>query len=184
MAYWIFQANPKVYNALAALGDPSPIDRWRVARYLNDMTPGDECALWISGRASGVYAIGVITGPVVRDRDPDLFWQDPSEGSRMDWRVGIEIEQVLEHPILRNDLKADPGFASAAIIRMPGGGNPFPVTAAEWQILESRRTPGIKPSMTVTPSWSRTLNRLEILPADGPTAEKLIDESLDVHGGD
>jgi hypothetical protein len=128
MAYWILQAKPEVYDALAALGDADSLDRWRIARYRDDIAPGDEFALWISGRESGVYAFGVVTGPVVCDRDPDPFWQDPAEGSRLDWRVGIKIQERLEHPILRNDRRADPGFADAAILRMPGGGNPFPVT--------------------------------------------------------
>ena len=34
-------------------------------------------------------------------------------------------------------LVADPRFAGAAIIRMPGGGNPFPLTEAQWQALQS-----------------------------------------------
>jgi hypothetical protein len=144
MAYWILQAKPEVYDALAALGDADSLDRWRIARYRDDIAPGDEFALWISGRESGVYAFGVVTGPVVCDRDPDPFWQDPAEGSRLDWRVGIKIQERLEHPILRNDRRADPGFADAAILRMPGGGNPFPVTAAEWQILQSHRAPGAR----------------------------------------
>jgi hypothetical protein len=37
-----------------------------------------------------------VTGPVVREADPDPFWQDPAEGSRLDWRVRIKIEERLE----------------------------------------------------------------------------------------
>jgi EVE domain len=153
MAYWILQAKPEVYDALAALGDADSLDRWRIARHRDDIAPGDEFALWISGRESGVYAFGVVTGPVVCDRDPDPFWQDPAEGSGLDWRVGIKIQERPEHPILRNDRRADPGFADAAILRMPGGGNPFPVTAAEWQILQSHRAPGASDGRA--PSTSR-----------------------------
>jgi 5-methylcytosine-specific restriction enzyme A len=41
------------------------------------------------------------------------------------------------HPA-RSVLAADPNFADAAIIRMPGGGNPFPVTDPQWQAITSR----------------------------------------------
>lgn len=55
---------------------------------------------------------------------------------------------MLAHPIPRSDLREDPGFANPAIIRMPGGGNPFPVTPAEWQALQSHieTTRGSEPS--------------------------------------
>jgi hypothetical protein len=139
MNYWILQANPKVYDAVTALSGAAGLDRWRVARYLKDLEPGDKFALWISGRDSGVYAFGVITGPVTRDKDPDPLWQDSADGSRMDWRVGIWIEEVLDNRILRSDLLNDPVFVNAAIVRMPGGGNPFPVTDLEWEILDSHR---------------------------------------------
>jgi hypothetical protein len=131
MSYWILQANPTIYDALAALSGPAEeLDRWRVKRYLNELELGDEFALWISGRDSGVYAFGILTEAPVRERDPDPFWQDRAEGLRMDWRVGIRIEQrLLESPILRSDLLRIPGFARSAIIRMPGGGNPEVVPA-------------------------------------------------------
>jgi hypothetical protein len=137
--YWILQANPKIYDAVTSLGDAGRLDRWRVSRYLKDLEPGNKFALWISGTNSGVYAFGVITGPVGRDKDPDPLWQDSTDGFRIDWRVGIRIEEILDNPIRRSDLLRDPGFANAAIMRMSGGGNPFPVTDLEWEILNSHR---------------------------------------------
>lgn len=84
MAYWILQARPEIYDALGALSEEAGIDRWRVARHRNDIAPGDEFALWISGRDSGVYALGVVTEPVTRGSDPDPFWQDPAYGEEME----------------------------------------------------------------------------------------------------
>lgn len=40
----------------------------------------------------------------------------------------------------RAELTGAPEFVGASIIRMPGGGNPFPVSEAQWQAVESRRS--------------------------------------------
>jgi hypothetical protein len=61
----------------------------------------------------------------------------PAEGRKAAWRIGIRISRRLGSPIPRADLKADPGFARSLILRMPGGGNPFPVTPEEWLALHS-----------------------------------------------
>ena len=136
MAYWILQGNPEIYDTFGAL-QAGPIDRWRIARHLQDVSRGDEFALWISGQGGGVSALGIVTEPPKRDTDPDRFWVDPAEGRERAWRIGIQISRRLGCPVPRADLKADPGFAESLILRMPGGGNPFPVTPDEWLVLQS-----------------------------------------------
>lgn len=136
MAYWILQGNPKIFDTHGAL-QAGTIDRWRIRRYLHDITPGDEFALWISGPGGGVRALGTVTEPPMRDTDPDPFWVDAADGVKPAWRVGIRISRRLSSPIPRADLLADPRFARSMILRMPGGGNPFPVTSAEWVVLQS-----------------------------------------------
>jgi Family of unknown function (DUF6308)/EVE domain len=136
MAYWILQGNPEIYDTAGAL-EASTIDRWRIARHLPDISRGDEFALWISGPGGGVSALGTVTEPPKRDTDPDPFWVDSTDGGKLDWRIGVQISRRLGSPVPRADLKADPGFARSLILRMPGGGNPFPVTPDEWLVLQS-----------------------------------------------
>jgi hypothetical protein len=144
MAYWILQANPNSdngYRIFDALADVGAIHSWRVARYRHDIAPGDEFALWASGQKSGVYAFGVVTEPAeCRVADAGPYWKNPAEANRLSWQVGIRIDEVLlDNPILRGELSRNPDFASALILRMPGGGNPFPVTEVQWQAILSYR---------------------------------------------
>jgi predicted RNA-binding protein with PUA-like domain len=139
MAYWILQGNPEIYDTHGAL-EAETITTWRVARHVHDISPGDEFALWISGPGGGVVALGMVTEPAMRDTDTDgsaPFWVDPTEGGRPAWRIGIQISRKLGAVIRRTDLREDPGFASSMILRMPGGGNAFPVTPDEWLTLQS-----------------------------------------------
>jgi predicted RNA-binding protein with PUA-like domain len=139
MTYWILQANPARYRVAEALADASSIRTWTVARYRRAIVPGDRFALWVSGARGGVYALGSVTAGAYFIPGDDRYWVNPAEAERPAWRVGIRIEEVLPTPILRAELAEDPAFAGASIIRMPGGGNPFPVTEPQWQAIESRR---------------------------------------------
>jgi hypothetical protein len=110
MAYWLLQHNPAHYQ-------PGP--QWPIRRYRDRIAAGDEVALWASGRAGGVLGLGVIAGL-------------PHDGL-------VEIEAVRTFPVIGRDvLKADPRFADALILRMPGGGNPFPLEPAQWEAVVSR----------------------------------------------
>jgi hypothetical protein len=74
-------------------------------------------------------ALAEITSSAERSgEDADPYWADPAEAGKAVWHVGIRITQALAEPIPRLMLAANPDFVDAAIIRMPGGGNPFPVT--------------------------------------------------------
>ena len=186
MAHWLLQANPDAYRIFDALADTGAIRTWTVARYRHDIAVGDEFALWASGQKSGVYAFGVVTEPAEQQPgDPDRYWQDPASGNRPTWRVGIRIDDVLNTPILRGEISSDPALVNTAILRMPGGGNPFPLTEAEWQAILSHRaertSDQVRPGRN--PTWARDelilalelyLRRRRHLPgADDPDVQEL-----------
>jgi 5-methylcytosine-specific restriction enzyme A len=158
MTYWILQANPRRYRFFDALRDGYEITSWSVAHLQNEIAPGDEFALWVSGEARGVYALGVVTEPAEYRQDDDPYWTDPADATTPGWEVGIRIrEAFVDSPILADDLARDPRFADALILRMPGGRNPFRLTEDQWQVILSRR-----PSNTTgtgrpgrNPPWSR-----------------------------
>jgi hypothetical protein len=141
MEYWVLQASPKLYRVIDALANPGAIREWIVARYFNRIAVGDEFAFWVSGSQSGVYAFGVVTEPTeLKVAEPDPYWMGPDDGSP-EHLIGIEItDRLLPHYIPRSKIKADPALANSLIIRMPGGGNPFPLNDVQWQAIQSHRT--------------------------------------------
>lgn len=127
-----------------------------MARYLQDMQPRDEVAMWISGLDGGVYILGEITSSAERSADDqDPYWVDTADADAVSWHVGIRLGDPLPEPIPRSVLAADPAFADAAIVRMPGGGNPFPVTDPQWNALLSRiATPARRRTRSAHPNWT------------------------------
>jgi predicted RNA-binding protein with PUA-like domain len=143
MRYWILQANPRRYRLLDALRDGYGISSWSIAHLREEIAPGDEFALWLSGEERGVYALGVVTEPAEsRPDDNDPYWTDPADATAPRLQVGIRLRQsLIDSPVLGEDLAEDPRFANAPILRMPGGRNPFRLTEDEWQAILARCPP-------------------------------------------
>jgi len=86
------------------------------------MAPGQPCLLWLSGRQDpGVQAIGTVTGAP----------QPAEDGVPLDDRSGPEPEpavtlslHLLQEPVERRSLLADPLLAGSEVLRMPAGSNP------------------------------------------------------------
>ncbi|MEU8818511.1 hypothetical protein [Actinoplanes sp. NPDC048796] len=113
-AHWLFQHNP----ARGACGDGD----WTVRRYRDRIAAGDKVALWHSGPSGGLAALGVIV----------------SNPHATPAGTSVELRFDRWHSIPRADLRADPHFRQALILRMPAGGNPFPLEPGEWQALTDR----------------------------------------------
>jgi hypothetical protein len=106
---WLLQFNP---------AHEQPGERWPVRRYRDRIQAGDEVALWASGPDGGVVGLAQV-----------------GSGSR----TVVEIENVRLFPVVRREvLRADPRFARALILRMPGGGNPFPLEPDQWRAITER----------------------------------------------
>lgn len=140
--HWLLVSNPtKVWDVWGWwLAGNRNFDGWTVSKHWSDIAPGDDVALWISGKNAGVYAVGTAASgaePYTPDPD-DPFWIDPPDPSKTRY-VRVNISRYLfDAPIFREDLKQNPAFAGAFILRMPNGGNPSPLTDAEWDVV--RRT--------------------------------------------
>lgn len=131
MATWLFQGNPDLWPVLEVLARGEPIRSWNAVRHLARITPGDRAVLWVSGRRSGVYAVGTVTGA------PEPGGVDGAGRGRPRHRVALEL-CALDEPVPRAELKTDPRFARSEIMRAPRGGNPFPVTDEEWTAIAER----------------------------------------------
>ncbi len=156
MARWILQCNPERYRLLDALRDGYDVQAWRVAQHFRDITAGDEVAMWISGPGGGVCVLGEVTRGAERfAEESDPYWADPAEAAGVIWHVGIRLGEPLPEMISKPVLAADPDFADALIIRMPGGKNPFPITDSQWNAIVSRiasRAP--RRSRSSNPPWA------------------------------
>ena len=136
---WILQGNPKRWDIWSWWEDQhEDLGGWAIAIHTEDVAPGDDFALWISGPMAGVYAIGKIRsdyyGPI---RVGGGYWVDPPAHDV----YGIDIEAtryLFDGPILKADLASDPDFARALVLRMPGTANPIPLEPTEWQAIKRR----------------------------------------------
>ncbi len=143
---WMFKARPDVWDIATALRDRSGLDRWRMAdSYRVELiAPGQPCALWITGPATGtptpgVWAIGHITSEPYEDRgDPDdELWSD--ESARRQFRPYVSVDlDVLDQPITRAELRGDPRFESAEILVAPRVASPLAIRPLEWAAILDR----------------------------------------------
>jgi len=135
---WIFQANPQIYDIVEALKHLDQT-RWSVRQHKDEIHTGDRVFLWVSGSNAGVVARGkVVSEPQEMDELPEelpFYKKDPEIAKEL--RVVIEIEDVLDPPVLRFDLRNDPAFRLMSILKAPQRTN-FALTAKEADTLEAR----------------------------------------------
>lgn len=140
---WIFRASPKHYERIwDDYENRDEITQWDFKLHDAKMQCGDRAAIWISGPQAGVYALGRIGsernyGAPIQAGEG---WTPEHDGEFRNW-ILLDDMRWLDQPILRSALKADPRFASARIIRMPGAANPFLTSDEEWRAITSRRRP-------------------------------------------
>lgn len=135
--YWLFQANPARYRIHDSLKREAE-EWWNLNQHANDVRIGDLVAIWISGENAGVYALGkVIEGPIVA---PDSisgqgYWENRNDGLKEKPRVRVRYDRILiDRPLLKVFLEADPNLWDLKIIRSPRGTN-FSLKEREWGAL-------------------------------------------------
>jgi predicted RNA-binding protein with PUA-like domain len=157
MAHWLLQGNPERWRLADFLAErgPEELTTWSVTRYRHEVQPGDHLALWRTGSDAGVIALGEVTGPVYEAAGAaDEYWQDMDQAERTQWWLPLQLTEVfLDTPVPREELRHDPAFAQAAILRQPFAGNPFRLSDAEWTAIVARhRAEG--PATEAVPTWS------------------------------
>jgi hypothetical protein len=125
-----------VWDVLGHLAAGRVIDGWGVAAgYRADlMAPGDRCFVWVTGPRGAAWTAGIWAAGVVTARP------EPTRERRR-LRVGLEVHG-LHPPLARAELKADPRFATAEVLRVPRMGNPLVLTPAEVAAIDDHLTPG------------------------------------------
>jgi hypothetical protein len=145
MSSWLFQWNPERWDVWAYLRDNPEDDfsewTWSAVGYLDQIEPGDRVVFWIGGRprVRGVYATGKVTNHAFGGGGLGEYATRSSDRHRSHWFVPFALTQTFfDNPILAIELRMDPRFSQALILRMPGGGNPFPLEEEEWKAIADR----------------------------------------------
>ena len=106
-SYWIFQANPQIYDFAKALNE-NAIREWWVKSHKDKITIGDKGIIWATGASTGCYAFFEITSELYEkgeDADQKQYYK-----KEMKWdvgtKVGIKIEKNISNsPILKESVK-------------------------------------------------------------------------------
>lgn len=137
MRHWIFQANPSIYDIHKSLLQESE-EWWNLNQHYKEVHLGDAVAIWISGQESGIYALGsVVDGPVTRADSPEgqTYWYDKAIGQKVKARARVRYSHsMVNKPLLKVFLEADPELWNLQIIRSPRGTN-FPMKPREWSAM-------------------------------------------------
>jgi AAA domain (dynein-related subfamily)/EVE domain len=136
--YWIFQANPDFYDirrALQALTQQT----WLIARFKNEIRPGDKTYLWESGPDGGIVGVAEVTGPprmgpMLEAERPFAKSPDKFEGEQL--RATLKILRVVDPPISRKTLLSHSELTGLSIFRQPQGTN-FRLTKEEARVLDA-----------------------------------------------
>jgi hypothetical protein len=141
MAHWLVQGNPGKWRVYEFFADGNQLNSWSITRYRDHIQEGDDVALWLAGRDTGVVALGTVTGEVEDVfGDPDPYWVRPEDADAVRMRLPLRLTEVfLDDPITREELRHDTRFAGAAILYQPFAGNPFPLTDDQWAAIVDHR---------------------------------------------
>jgi predicted RNA-binding protein with PUA-like domain len=127
MAYWILKTEPTTYGFEKLAAEKTA--RWDgvsnpvAVRNIRAMKKGDEVAIYHTGDEKA--AVGVAT--VVSDP-----YDDPSDSSGKLAVVDLKAGKKLARPVTLAEMKAEPLFADAPIVRQPRL-SVSPLTATQWK---------------------------------------------------
>ncbi len=134
-AGWLLTCNPKTFDLEAFRRSGRELNSWRVSQLWGEPAAGDPFVLWLSGPRGGVVARGSVTGPARWEASPDpTFWAAQPAAAHF---VPLAVERWLPAPVPARTVRAEPVFATATIVTMPGGRNPHRLTATQWGALTS-----------------------------------------------
>lgn len=137
---WLFQANPQYFDLADATNvreiQAGSNDSWAVMRYGEEMQPGDSVVLWQSGDRAGIYALGFLTSEPYA-RDVDATEEEIKERPYLEAKkwVNLQYTQILEPPVLRDEVKKHPVLSDIQVMQFPRGTN-FRLTTEEWEAVE------------------------------------------------
>jgi predicted RNA-binding protein with PUA-like domain len=129
MNYWIFKANPALYDVEDSIRKGNPPRGWKVARYRNEIKAGDVAYLWLTGNPRGIIAmLEIISDPYYISPNPsDPYWSDIYK---------VDIRLLKHFPLLDAEyLKQVPGLQNLSTFHGFQAATNFKVTPVEGEII-------------------------------------------------
>lgn len=129
---WIFQANPKFYDIEGALSKINIIS-WSVNQYKKKIKKGDKVYIWVSGKESGLIAVGeILSNPSnIQPSTEDLTFYISNEKKQNNLRVNISIIKKFSQKITKNQLLNHPILRELKIIAFPNATNYYVTSKQE-----------------------------------------------------
>jgi len=129
MNYWIFKANPAIYDVEANIQQGNYPDRWKVSRYSKEIKAGDVVFLWITGNPRGIIAmLETTSAPYYIPPNPvDPYWSDTYK---------VDLHMLSHFPKLDAEfLKTVPGLQNLSMFHGFQAATNFKVTMQEGEII-------------------------------------------------
>ncbi|TFV86153.1 hypothetical protein [Blastococcus sp. CT_GayMR16] len=127
VACWLVKTNRPPSDLVPGWrpGTEQPLTRCvRPSHRLDLMAAGQPCLLWLSGRdRPGVHALGELRGPPQQDAGGPA--------------VSLLLT-LLDEPVDRAELLADPVARDAEVLRMPAGSNPSWLSGPQYDAVLAR----------------------------------------------
>ncbi|HLK17285.1 MAG TPA: AAA family ATPase, partial [Fimbriimonadaceae bacterium] len=103
-----------------------PEVEWTVRGHVASVHVGDRAYVWRAGAQAGVVAVGTVltepaeSSPAEQDRP---YWRQPDRYGfdKVEPRIRVRIDRLVEPPLLRTLLREDPVLADLTVIRAPRG---------------------------------------------------------------
>jgi hypothetical protein len=137
--YWLFQANPSMYDLVGALR-AGVLNTWQVNQHKKEIHPGDRVIIWQSGAASGFYGLATVMTEVAQitenaeDEDRSFWKGDDDAGEPFDG-VELRVDQAFpDEPILKANVLSSPALKNAPIGRQ---GTNFELTPEQFAAFDA-----------------------------------------------
>ncbi|GEM_PF-466634 len=115
--YWVFQANPKMWNAFDALRD-NKVSVWQVNQHKNDIKKGDKAIIYVGDENRGIYGTLDIISNVNTYEVPakEKIYDSPTFDSTPRDRVKVDlINNWVENPILIDEIEKNPKLENLTV---------------------------------------------------------------------
>lgn len=180
--YWVFQANPKVYDLEEGLNS-GLVDNWTVSAHKDKIKVGDKIILWSTGKRAGCYALAEVTEEPheIEASADDYLWKVEDKNFV---KAGIKVtHNLMKTPILQDRIKSTPGLNN---LKAGSQGTNFSATKQQYEIIRSLIEHPLNPleeSLMIEPPNSLAKNMILYGPPGTGKTYQSIDKAVEIVDG-